>query len=74
MARKPFRNRFSCNRSTEAALRRCYPERVKVSETRTRFAQVDERFDRIDREFVEVRSEIARESETTRRHFDVVAE
>jgi hypothetical protein len=45
--------------------------RTEVGDLRT---DVDKRFGRVDREFEELRQLIKSEGETTRRHFDVVAE
>ncbi len=39
-----------------------------------KFGAVDERFEHVDREFDALRQLIKSEGETTRRHFDVVAE
>ncbi len=39
-----------------------------------RFEQIDRRFDRVDEEFKAVRAEIRSEGETTRRHFEMVAQ
>jgi transcription termination factor NusB len=39
-----------------------------------RFEQVDARFQQVDARFDELKAEIKADGETTRRHFDVVAE
>ena len=39
-----------------------------------KFGTVDKRFEQVDREFDALRQLIKSEGETTRRHFDVVAE
>lgn len=39
-----------------------------------RFASVDQRFEQVDRRFDQVEARILEEAETTRRHFNVVAE
>ena len=54
---------------------------VRFAQVDTRFEQVDARFGQVDARFaqvdirlLEIQSQIVREGETTRRHFDVVAE
>jgi len=46
----------------------------RFAEVDQRFAEVDQRFAQVDARFDALDERITRESETTRRHFDVVAE
>ena len=46
----------------------------RFAQVNARFAQVDARFAQVDARFDELERRIAAEGETTRRHFDIVAE
>jgi hypothetical protein len=47
---------------------------ARFEQVDARFEQVDTRFARVDAQFDELKAEIKAEGETTRRHFDIVAE
>ncbi len=44
------------------------------TEMRDGFEKIDDRFKKVDDEFAKMRAEIKAEGETSRRHFDIVAE